>query len=61
MKTQMNSWLIRLRDIIWTAVLSVVLAVASVLVAIISPSSVGLVLALSGTSISLAILSKNSR
>ena len=61
MKILMNSWLIRLRDIIWTAVLSVVLAVVSVLIALISPTSVELVFALSGASISLAILSKNSR
>jgi hypothetical protein len=58
---QMNSWLVRLRDVIWTAVISVVLAVLGVLVALVFPSSVGLILALVGASISLAVLSKNSR
>jgi hypothetical protein len=58
---QMNSWLVRLRDVIWTAVISVVLAVLGVLVALVSPTSVGLILALVGASISLAVLSKNSR
>jgi hypothetical protein len=57
----MNSWLIRLRDIIWTAVIAVVLIFASVIVALVSPSSVGLIVALTGASISLAVLSKNSR
>lgn len=57
----MNSWLIRLRDIIWTAVIAVVLIFASVIVALVSPSSVGLIIALTGASISLAVLSKNSR
>jgi hypothetical protein len=58
---QMNSWLVRLRDVIWTAVISVVLAVLGVLVALVFPSLVGLILALVGASISLAVLSKNSR
>jgi hypothetical protein len=58
---QMNSWLVRLRDVIWTAVISVVLAFLGVLVALVFPSSVGLILALVGASISLAVLSKNSR
>jgi hypothetical protein len=57
----MNSWLIRLRDIIWTAVIAVALIFASVIVALVSPSSVGLIVALTGASISLAVLSKNSR
>jgi hypothetical protein len=57
----MNSWLVRLRDVIWTAVISVVLAVLGVLVALVFPSLVGLILALVGASISLAVLSKNSR
>jgi drug/metabolite transporter superfamily protein YnfA len=57
----MSSWLIRLRDVIWSAVISVVLTVVAVLVALISPSSVGLVVALSGASIALALLSRNSR
>jgi hypothetical protein len=57
----MNSWLIRLRDIIWTAVLSVVFTVLAVIVALVSPSSVELVFAFAGASISFAILSKSSR
>ena len=53
----MNSWLIRLRDVVWTAVFAVALAVASILVALIVPSAISVVLALGLSSVSLALLS----
>lgn len=53
----MNSWLIRLRDVVWTAVFAVALAVASILVALVVPSALSVVLALGLSSVSLALLS----
>lgn len=53
----MNSWLIRLRDVVWTAVFAVALAVASILVALVVPSAISVVLALGLSSVSLALLS----
>ena len=53
----MNSWLIRLKDVVWTAVFAVALAVVAILVAIIVPSALSLVIALGLSSVSLALLS----
>lgn len=54
----MPSWLIRLRDVIWSAVLSVVLSASAVLVAIIVPSAIALVMALGLSAIVLALLAQ---
>jgi hypothetical protein len=53
----MNSWIVRLKDVVWTAVFAVALAVLSILVALIVPSAISLVLALGLSSVSLALLS----
>lgn len=55
---EMPSWLIRLRDVIWSAVLSVVLSASAVLVAIFNPSAVALTIALGSASIVMALLSQ---
>jgi hypothetical protein len=53
----MNSWIVRLKDVVWTAVFAVALAVVAILVSIIVPSAISLVLALGLASVSLALLS----
>jgi hypothetical protein len=53
----MNSWIVRLKDVVWTAVFAVALAVVAILVSLIVPSAISLVLALGLTSVSLALLS----
>jgi len=53
----MNSWIVRLKDVVWTAVFAVALAVVTILVSIIVPSAISLVLALGLASVSLALLS----
>jgi hypothetical protein len=53
----MNSWIVRLKDVVWTAVFAVALAVLSILVALVVPSAISLVLALGLSSVSLALLS----
>jgi hypothetical protein len=53
----MNSWIVRLKDVVWTAVFAVALAVVAILISIIVPSAISLVLALGLASVSLALLS----
>jgi hypothetical protein len=53
----MNSWIVRLKDVVWTAVFAVALAVVAILVALIVPSAITLVIALGLSSVSLALLS----
>jgi hypothetical protein len=53
----MNSWIVRLKDVVWTAVFAVALAVVAILVAIILPSATTLVVALGLASVTLALLS----
>lgn len=53
----MNSWIVRLKDVVWTAVFAVALAVVAILVAIILPSAITLVVALGLASVTLALLS----
>lgn len=52
----MPSWLVRIRDIVWTAVLSVVCVLLSVVVAIFIPGLPALAVALGLAGISLALL-----
>ena len=54
----MPSWLIRLRDVVWSAVLSVVLSVVAVLVAIFMPDAVALPIALGSSAIVSALLAQ---
>ena len=56
----MPSWLIRLRDIVWPAVLAVVLAVLAILIAIIFPQALAAVLALGISSITMALLAQRA-
>lgn len=44
----MPSWLIRLRDVVWTAVLSVVCMVAAIALAVVNLSVLAIVFALVG-------------
>jgi len=53
----MNSWIVRLKDVVWTAVFAVALAVVAILVSLVVPSAISLVLALGLASVSLALLS----
>jgi hypothetical protein len=53
----MSSWIIRLRDLVWPAVLSVALVTASVVVSFFAPS-VAIVLGLGG--VSFAILAQRA-
>jgi hypothetical protein len=48
----MSSWLIRLRDLVWPAIISVILVSASVIVAFFAPS-IAVVLGLGGVSFAL--------
>lgn len=54
----MPSWLIKIRDIIWSSVFAVVLSVAAVLVAIIAPDAVALVVALGAGAVTSALLAQ---
>lgn len=54
----MPSWLIKIRDIVWSSVFAVVLAVAAVLTAIIAPDAVALVIALASGSVTSALLAQ---
>lgn len=53
----MPSWMLAIRDIVWTAVGSVVFTIASVLTAIFT-SNTAIVVSLAGTAITFAILSQ---
>jgi uncharacterized membrane protein len=53
----MPSWLVRLRDVVWTAVLSVILLVAGLVVAIFVPDYPALAIVLGIGSVSLSLLS----
>lgn len=54
----MPSWLIRLRDVVWSAVMAVVLSAVAILVAIFIPDSSNIVLALGLSSIVSALLAQ---
>lgn len=53
----MPSWWIRVRDIVWTSVFTVVLVIIAVLSAILVPNSIGLTVGAGLSAIALAILS----
>jgi hypothetical protein len=53
----MPSWLIRVRDIVWTSVFAVVLVIIAVLSAILVPNNIALVVGAGLSAIALAILS----
>jgi hypothetical protein len=53
----MPSWLIRLRDIVWTSVISVALVVVALVSALIYPEAMGFSLTAGVSAVALAILS----
>lgn len=53
----MPSWITLIRDIVWTAVGSVVATIASIITAIVVPNS-PITIALAGTAITLALLAQ---
>lgn len=53
----MPSWLIRVRDIVWTSVFAVVLAIIAVFSAILVPNNIGLIIGAGFASVTMAILS----
>jgi hypothetical protein len=53
----MPSWLIRVRDIVWTSVFAVIFVIIAVLTAILAPNSIGLIIGAGFASITMAILS----
>ena len=54
----MPSWLIRLRDVVWVAVLAVVFAVLAVVIAIFVPITLNVVIALTGAGITFGLLAQ---
>jgi hypothetical protein len=54
----MPSWFIRFRDVVWSAVFSVVLSVAAVVVALIFPDAIALPIALGSSAIVSALLAQ---
>ena len=54
----MPSWLIKIRDIVWSSVFAVVLSIAAVVVAIIAPDAVALVLSLGLGAVTSALLAQ---
>ena len=56
----MPLWLIKLRDVVWPAVLSAVLVVADIVLAIVLPDAVGLIVALGAGAVSLALLAQRA-
>jgi len=56
----MRNWLFLARDIAWTAVISVLLAIISVVLMIFSPTAFELAVVLGISSVSLAILSSRA-
>lgn len=54
----MPSWLIKIRDIVWSSVFAVVLSIAAVLIAIINPDAVALSIALGLGAITSALLAQ---
>jgi hypothetical protein len=56
----MPMWFIRLRDVVWSAVGSIALAVAAIITAIVAPDAVALTIALGSGSVSLALLAQRA-
>lgn len=56
----MPSWLMKLRDVVWSAVVSVALAVTTVVIAIATPQSIGPIIAFASASITAALLAQRS-
>lgn len=54
----MPSWLIKIRDIIWSSVFAVALSVASILVAVIAPDAVSLAISLGLGAVTSALLAQ---
>ncbi len=54
----MPSWLIRLRDVVWSAVLAVVLSLVAILVAIFNSEAIALVIAFGLSAIVSALLAQ---
>jgi hypothetical protein len=56
----MPLWFLRLRDIVWPAVIAGVLAVVDIIVAIASPTNLGLILALGLSAVVSALLAQRA-
>lgn len=56
----MPLWFLRLKDIVWPAVIAVALAVVDVIVAIATPSNLGLILALGLSAVVSALLAQRA-
>ena len=54
----MPSWLIKIRDIIWSSVFAVVLAAAAILVAVVAPEAVSLSISLGLGAVTSALLAQ---
>jgi hypothetical protein len=56
----MPMWFIRLRDVVWSAVGSLVLAAAAIITAIVAPDAVALTIAFGSGAVSLALLAQRA-
>lgn len=56
----MNNWLIRLRNIVWPSVLSVLCVVLAVILAIVDPAVMTLPIVLAISAVALAILAQRA-
>jgi len=56
----MPSWLLRLRELVWPAVLALVFALASVLTAFVAPGSLSKVVSLGLAGITMALLAQRA-
>jgi hypothetical protein len=56
----MPTWFIRLSDIVWPAVIAGILAVVDIIIAIASPTSLGVILALGISAVTFALLAQRA-
>lgn len=56
----MPMWFIRLRDVVWSAVGSLVLTVAAIVTAAVAPDAVALTIAFGSGAVSLALLAQRA-
>jgi hypothetical protein len=56
----MSPWIIRLKDIIWPAVIAGVLAVTCIAVALIAPTNLGAIIALGLSAVTFALLAQRA-
>jgi len=56
----MPSWLILLRDLVWSSIFAILAVIATVLIALFVPNNIGLILGTGLSAISLSILALRS-